>query len=82
MHAARKFDTIVGLLDLTIATSGFVDTTSYAAYADFSYDFTDKLSASLGGRYTADEKEGARPTGRTSRACIRRCSATMRRCPA
>ena len=24
------------LLNLTIATSGFVDTTSYAAYADFS----------------------------------------------
>ena len=57
-HAAGKFDTIVGLLNLTIATSGFVDTTSYAAYADFSYDFTDKLSASLGGRYTSDEKEG------------------------
>jgi iron complex outermembrane receptor protein len=57
-HAAGKFDTIVGLLNLTIATSGFVDTTSYAAYADFSWDFTDKLSASLGGRYTSDEKEG------------------------
>jgi|APFre7841882724_1041349.scaffolds.fasta_scaffold01633_5 iron complex outermembrane receptor protein len=57
-HAAGKFDTIVGLLNLTIATSGFVDTTSYAAYADFSWNFTDKLSASLGGRYTSDEKEG------------------------
>ena len=57
-HAAGKFDTVVGLLNLTIATSGFVDTTSYAAYADFSYDFTDKLSASLGGRYTNDDKEG------------------------
>jgi len=57
-HAAGKFDTIVGLLNLTIATSGFVDTKSYAAYADFSWDFTDKLSASLGGRYTKDEKEG------------------------
>jgi iron complex outermembrane recepter protein len=57
-HAAGKFDTIVGLLNLTIATSGSVDTTSYAAYADFSWDFTDKLSASLGGRYTSDDKEG------------------------
>ncbi len=57
-HAAGKFDTIVGLINTTIATSGFVDTTSYAAYADFSYDFTDKLSASLGGRYTNDDKEG------------------------
>ncbi|MEY2920578.1 MAG: hypothetical protein RL261_1883, partial [Pseudomonadota bacterium] len=57
-HAAGKFDTIVGLINLTIGTSGSVDTTSYAAYADFSWDFTDKLSASLGGRYTSDDKEG------------------------
>jgi iron complex outermembrane receptor protein len=56
--AAGAFDTIVGLLNLTIATSGKVDTTSYAAFADVSYDFTDKLSASLGGRYTNDKKTG------------------------
>jgi iron complex outermembrane receptor protein len=57
-HAAGKFDTIVGLINLTIATAGSVDTTSYAAYADFSWDFTDRLAASLGGRYTSDKKEG------------------------
>jgi iron complex outermembrane recepter protein len=56
--AAGKFDTIVGLINLTIATKGQVDTTSYAAFADVSYDFTDKLSASLGGRYTNDKKTG------------------------
>jgi iron complex outermembrane receptor protein len=56
--ASGKFDTIVGLLNLTIATSGFVDTKSYAAFADVSYDFTDKFRASAGLRYTKDEKEG------------------------
>ncbi len=57
--AAGKFDTILGLLNTTIGTSGYVDTTSYAAYADVSYDFTDKLRASVGGRYTSDDKEGS-----------------------
>ncbi len=42
----------------TIATSGQVDTTSYAAFADVGWDFTDKLSATVGGRYTHDKKEG------------------------
>jgi iron complex outermembrane receptor protein len=57
--AAGKFDTIVGLINLTIATSGEVDTKSYAGYADVSYSFTDKLKASLGGRYTQDDKTGS-----------------------
>ncbi|HEX7373898.1 MAG TPA: TonB-dependent receptor [Steroidobacteraceae bacterium] len=56
--AAGKFDTIVGLINTTIATSGFVDTTSYAAYADVSFDITDKFRASVGGRYTNDDKTG------------------------
>jgi len=56
--ASGAFDTIVGLLDLTIATSGEVDTTSYAAFADFSYDITDRWRASLGGRYTREKREG------------------------
>jgi iron complex outermembrane receptor protein len=56
--ASGEFDTIVGLINTTIATSGFVDTKSYAAFADLSYDFTDSLRASAGVRYTKDEKEG------------------------
>ncbi len=56
--AAGKFDTIVGILNTTIATKGQVDTTSYAAFADLGWDFTDQLSATLGGRYTHDKKEG------------------------
>jgi iron complex outermembrane receptor protein len=56
--ASGKFDTILGIANLTIATSGEVNTKSYAAFADVSYDFTDRLRASLGGRYTSDEREG------------------------
>jgi iron complex outermembrane receptor protein len=56
--AAGAFDTIVGQADLTIATAGHVDTRSYSAFADVSYDVTDKLSVSLGGRYTRDKKTG------------------------
>jgi iron complex outermembrane receptor protein len=57
--ASGAFDTVVGLANLTTLTAGSVDTTSYAVFADFSYDLTDALSISVGGRYTHDEKEGA-----------------------
>ena len=56
--ASGAFDTVVGLANLTTLTAGSVDTTSYAVFADFSYDLTDALSISVGGRYTHDEKEG------------------------
>jgi iron complex outermembrane receptor protein len=60
LNASAKgaFDTIVGLINTTIATAGFVDTESYAAFADLSYSFTDRLRASAGLRYTEDDKEG------------------------
>lgn len=57
-HAEGAFDTIVGLANLTTLTSGQVDTKSYAAFADFTYDITPEFKISLGGRYTVDEKEG------------------------
>ena len=56
--ARGKFDTIVGLINTTIATSGQVDTESVAAFADVSFDITDALSASVGGRWTSDDREG------------------------
>lgn len=58
-YAAGAFDTIVGIANLTIATAGRVDTESYAAFADVSYDVTDSLSVSVGGRYTSDDKKGS-----------------------
>ena len=57
-EASGKFDTILGLANLTIATAGLVETESYAAFADVSYSITDQFKASLGARYTEDEKRG------------------------
>ncbi len=56
--AAGAFDTVVGQANLSIATAGHVDTKSYSAFADVSYDLTDQLSISVGGRYTKDKKTG------------------------
>jgi len=56
--AAGAFDTVVSQANLTVATAGHVDTKSYSAFADISYDINDKLSVSVGGRYTKDEKFG------------------------
>jgi iron complex outermembrane receptor protein len=41
---------------LTAATSGDVDTKTWAAFADFTYDFSPQWSVSLGGRYTSDKR--------------------------
>lgn len=51
------FDTLAGNLGLAIGAAGYVKTLSYSAYADFSYDFSDRLHASIGGRYTSDDKD-------------------------
>ncbi|HWA61971.1 MAG TPA: TonB-dependent receptor, partial [Caulobacteraceae bacterium] len=56
--ASGAFDTVVGQLNLTIGTSGAVDTRSYAGFADFNIDLTDQLSLDVGARYTRDEKTG------------------------
>jgi iron complex outermembrane receptor protein len=56
--AAGAFDTVVSQLNLTIATEGHVDTRSYALFGEFSYQLTDEISLTLGGRYTKDEKTG------------------------
>jgi iron complex outermembrane receptor protein len=57
-NAAGAFDTILGLANLTILDAGYVRTKSYAAFADVSYDVTDQLELSVGGRWTKDDKEG------------------------
>ena len=49
------------LLDTTLAglnaqTYGDVDTKTWSVFANFSYDLTDTLSLTLGGRYTEDER--------------------------
>lgn len=56
--ASGAFDTVLGAANLTTLTAGSVDTKSYAVFGDFSYDVTDALSVSVGGRWTHDEKTG------------------------
>lgn len=48
---------VVGNFDAV--TAGDVDTTSIALYAHATYDFSEQLSATLGARYTQDEKDAS-----------------------
>ena len=57
-RASGAFDTVLGLANLTILTSGTVKTKSYAAFADASFDLTEQLKISAGLRYTHDDKTG------------------------
>lgn len=52
------FDAILGGLGLTLETAGCNKSESIAAYLQTSFDITDKLSATVGARYT-DEKRTA-----------------------
>jgi iron complex outermembrane receptor protein len=56
--AAGAFDTVLSQANLTIGTAGFVDTESWSAFTDVSFDVTDALKISVGGRYTQDDKIG------------------------
>ncbi|SMQ62695.1 iron complex outermembrane recepter protein [Altererythrobacter xiamenensis] len=49
----RIFTTFPGL---TAYTQAEVDTETYAVFGDFTYDLTEQLSLSVGGRYTWDER--------------------------
>jgi iron complex outermembrane receptor protein len=57
-EACGAFGTVlVQGLGVTTENGGCVDTDSVAAYAQGSYQYTDKLSFTLGGRYTKDDKD-------------------------
>ncbi|MHA7821078.1 MAG: TonB-dependent receptor [Erythrobacter sp.] len=47
---------LIGLPGLNAQTLGDVDTETYSFFADFTYELTDTLSVSLGGRYTNDKR--------------------------
>jgi iron complex outermembrane recepter protein len=49
----RLFTTFAGLAAFTEAD---VDTETFAVFGDFTFDFSEQLSLSLGGRYTWDER--------------------------
>jgi len=52
--ADGDFDLVLSSLGLTIYQAGDQKKENISAYADFTYDVTDALSVSLGGRYTED----------------------------
>ncbi|MCR2834750.1 TonB-dependent receptor [Parerythrobacter lacustris] len=47
---------VVGLPGLNAQTLGDVDTKTWSVFGDFTYDITDRLSVSVGGRYTNDKR--------------------------
>ena len=61
-NANNIFDVILAttspivLPGLTASTFGDVDTRTWAVFADFTYDITDQIALSLGGRYTHDRR--------------------------
>ncbi len=52
----RLFTNAAGFPGLTAYTNADIGTDTMAGFADFTYDFTDQLSLSLGGRYTWDKR--------------------------
>jgi iron complex outermembrane receptor protein len=47
---------LIGVPGFTASTFGDVDTKTWAVFGDFTYDLTEQLSVSLGGRYTNDKR--------------------------
>jgi iron complex outermembrane receptor protein len=57
-NAYNKFDTVLaGAVPTSTFTSGSIDTKAWAVYADGSYNLTEALQLSLGGRYTVDKRD-------------------------
>jgi iron complex outermembrane recepter protein len=56
--AITSFDVLLSttLANLNAYTSGNVKTDTWSVFGDFTYDFTDQLALSLGGRYTVDNR--------------------------
>ena len=48
---------LIGVPGFTASTFGEVHTKTWAAFADFTYNFTDQFALSLGGRYTSDNRQ-------------------------
>jgi iron complex outermembrane receptor protein len=57
-NATTVFDVLLdtSLAGLNAQTFGDVDTSTWSVFANFTYDLTDTVSVTLGGRYTEDER--------------------------
>ena len=53
---ARLYD--LGFAGFTASTDSIIGTKTWALFADFTFDVTDQLSVSAGGRYTNDKRKG------------------------
>lgn len=53
----RLYTTAATLPGLTALTQGDDGTKAWAIFGDFSYDITDQIAVSLGGRYTVDRRD-------------------------
>ena len=51
-----QLGSVVGLPGLNAFTLGDVDTESWAIFGDFTFDITESLSLSFGGRFTSDQR--------------------------
>lgn len=60
-EAITNFDVLLSTTvpGLNAYTAGTVKTDTWSAFGDFTYDFTDQLSLSLGGRYTVDKRNSS-----------------------
>lgn len=58
-ESCGQFDAILGSLGVTLETSGCNNSDAYAAYMQSSIDITERLSLTLGARYTKEEKEAS-----------------------
>jgi iron complex outermembrane receptor protein len=55
--AANDFDVVLGQIGpVTAYTGGVVDTKSWSVFADVTYNLSERLALSVGGRYTEDER--------------------------
>lgn len=56
-NALTMFDVLLSGGGLAVFTSADVDTRTWSIFGDFTYDLTDRLSVSVGGRYTNDDRD-------------------------
>ncbi len=57
--AGTEFDVVLGTIipgGLSAYSKGVAETESWSAFADLTYDLSDKLSVAVGGRYTEDKR--------------------------
>jgi len=56
-NAFNGFDVVLSAFGISSFTLGDVDTETWALFGEFTYDLTDALSLSFGGRYTEDQRD-------------------------